>query len=102
MVGRGARNLILLSRSGASGTAAKALMAELSAQGVCVAAPEVDISKLDKLKNEIEKLKERMPPIRGCIQATVALRVRHTPFYFFFKSRFYSIDFAFSFPIPFL
>lgn len=93
MVGRGARNLILLSRSGASGKAAKALMAELSAQGICVATPAVDISNLDKLKNEIEKLKKRMPPIRGCIQATVALRVRHTPLYCFFKSRFYRIYF---------
>jgi hypothetical protein len=102
MVGRGARNLILLSRSGASGTAAKTLVAELSAQGVYVAAPAVDISNLNTLKNEIEKLKERMPQIRGCIQASVALRVRHTPLFCFVKSRFYSIYFRLSFSFPFV
>lgn len=99
MVGRGARNLILLSRSGARGTAAKALINELSVQGICVTAPAVDISNLNELKNEIEKLKGRMPPIRGCIQATVALRVRHTSLHCFFRITFLHTAFIF-FSIP--
>lgn len=81
MVSRGARNLILLSRSGAKVAAAKALVVELTSQGVCVATPPVDISNLSSLKQEMEKLEEHMPPIRGCIQATVALRVRIVPYY---------------------
>lgn len=81
MVSRGARNLILLSRTGAGGAAAKNLVARLISQGVCVATPSVDISNLSWLKKEINKLEERMPPIRGCIQATVALRVRLIRYY---------------------
>ncbi|ESZ93011.1 lovastatin nonaketide synthase [Sclerotinia borealis F-4128] len=74
MVSRGARHLVLLSRSGAQGTAAKDLVAELISQRVFVAAPVVDISNLSKLKQVIEALKDHIPPIRGCIQATVALK----------------------------
>lgn len=73
---RGARNLILLSRSGPRSSAAKALLQELGAKGVRVATPTVDISDLPSLQRELERLGERMPPIRGCIQATVAVRVR--------------------------
>lgn len=82
MVSRGARNLILLSRSGAGGAAAKDLVPKLISQGVFVATPSVDISNLSRLKQEMERLEERMPPIRGCIQATVALRVRQSPIIF--------------------
>jgi hypothetical protein len=76
MVSQGVRNLILLSRSGAKGDAAKALVSELEIQGVCVATPQVDISDLSSLMNTLEGLTESMPPVKGCIQATVALRVR--------------------------
>lgn len=73
MVGRGARHLILLSRSGPTTDTAKALVAELKMQSVNVATPRVDIGNLDALQEAIDSLS--MPPIRGCIQATVALRV---------------------------
>ncbi|KAL2759081.1 hypothetical protein ACRALDRAFT_1040872 [Sodiomyces alcalophilus JCM 7366] len=74
MVGRGAKNLILLSRSGVQTAAARLLVSELESQGVRVEAPPVDISHLEKLREVLESLKDTMPPIRGCIQATVALR----------------------------
>lgn len=79
IVNRGARNLILLSRSGAGTAAAKTLVAELTPQGASVATPSVDIGNLSRLKQKIEELEEQMPPIRGCIQATVALRVCLVP-----------------------
>lgn len=75
MVGRGAKNLILLSRSGVKTAAARLLVSELESQGVRVEAPPVDISDLEKLREVLESLKDTMPPIRGCIQATVTLRV---------------------------
>ena len=75
MASRGARNLVLLSRSGAKSNVAKALVSELEMQGVCVATPQVDIGDLTSLKHVLDDLAKSMAPIRGCIQATVALRV---------------------------
>lgn len=74
MASRGARNLVLLSRTGVKGNAAKALVCELGMQGICVATPEVDIGDLSSLTHVFDNLAKSMAPIRGCIQATVALR----------------------------
>ncbi|PQE15785.1 polyketide synthase protein [Rutstroemia sp. NJR-2017a BBW] len=74
MAKRGAKNLMLLSRSGAVSPAAKALVTELQMQGVTVVTPKLDISHLNNLKHTLEIYAKSMPPIRGCIQATVALR----------------------------
>lgn len=76
MMSRGARHLVLLSRSGAHRPNAKALVRELEAKGVCVAMPEVDIADINSLRSTLEKLRTTMPTIRGCIQATMVLRVR--------------------------
>ena len=75
MASRGAQNLVLLSRSGARSHSAKALVSELELQGVCVATPQVDIGDLTSLTHVLDDLAKSMAPIRGCIQATVALRV---------------------------
>jgi hypothetical protein len=76
MASRGARNLLLLSRSGAASAAAKSLVNELEQQGVLVSTPEIDISNGPKLDQLLKGLAKSMPPIKGCIQATAALRVR--------------------------
>ncbi|KAI0861213.1 KR domain-containing protein [Xylaria cubensis] len=73
-VSRGARYLILLSRSRVRSEAAKTLVHELQIQGVHVATPSVDLVDLERLKDVLGALAHSMPPIRGCIQATVALR----------------------------
>lgn len=73
---RGARHLVLLSRSGPVSDSAKALVEDLQSQGVHIEAPAIDITKLAELKSVLTRLAESMPPIRGCIQATVVLRVR--------------------------
>ncbi|KAL6236739.1 polyketide synthase dehydratase-domain-containing protein [Aspergillus navahoensis] len=70
----GARHLILLSRSGASTSAARDLVRELELQGVAVATPKVGISNLSSLGEVLAQLAETMPPVRGCIQATMVLR----------------------------
>ena len=75
MASRGARNLLLLSRSGAKSSVAKALVSDLETQGVCVVTPEVDIGNIDDLKHTLNDVAEFLPPVRGCIQATVILRV---------------------------
>lgn len=76
MASRGARNLIVLSRSGARSPQARSMVAELQQGGVRIAAPAIDISKVDSLRCTIAELTKTMPPIRGCIQGAVAVKVR--------------------------
>lgn len=78
MVRRGARNLILISRSGVQATTSKRLVDELNSQGVHVETPRVDISDELSLRTGLAKLSAVMPRIRGCIQASVGLRVSCT------------------------
>lgn len=81
MVDRGARHLIILSRSGPRTDAARSLVQELGSRGVHIATPEIDISDLRALQTSLAQLEGRhdMPPIRGCIQATVVLRDNFWP-----------------------
>ena len=78
MASRGARHFILLSRSGAKGTRAKAFVEELRSQGCHVEAPACDITQAEILKQVLEQCAKTMPSIRGCIQGTMVLRVRTT------------------------
>lgn len=80
MVSRGARNLILLSRSGVKSDAARCLVTELEMKGVKIAAPQCDIGDLNSLHQVLDHIADSMPPIKGCIQATVALRVCSSSF----------------------
>ena len=75
MVDRGARNLIILSRTGARSDSAKKLVAEVSALGARVEAPVCDIIQADSLKKVLAECTQTLPPIRGCIQCTMVLRV---------------------------
>ena len=75
MVSRGARNFILLSRSGPKGKEAMDLIEELKSHGVKIAAPPCDVSSEDELSTTIEKYRSTMPPVRGCIQASMVLKV---------------------------
>ncbi|KAJ5916858.1 polyketide synthase [Penicillium tannophilum] len=74
MVSRGARYLILLSRSGPKTAEAYKVIHELQEQGATVAAPQVDIGDLSKLKKVLAELSATMPPIRGCVQGALVLR----------------------------
>lgn len=76
MVSRGARHLLFLSRSGASSDAAKALVEELEAKSCHITVRICDVSDKEKLKETIEKYTSTMPPIMGCIQGAMELRVR--------------------------
>jgi NAD(P)-dependent dehydrogenase (short-subunit alcohol dehydrogenase family) len=76
MVSRGARYLLFLSRSGASSDAAKALVEELEAKSCHITVRICDVSDKEKLKETIEKYTSTMPPIMGCIQGAMELRVR--------------------------
>ena len=74
MAGRGAKNLILLSRSGPKRDAARTLIEELSALGVRVEAPPCDVTDPVSLQSVLDSCTKTMPPIKGCIQGTMVLR----------------------------
>ncbi|KAI9148331.1 Highly reducing polyketide synthase azaB [Paramyrothecium foliicola] len=74
LVDRGARNLILLARSGIRTQGAKDFVQELQSRGIIVATPPCDISDADALQVVLAECAEKMPPVRGAIQATMVLR----------------------------
>lgn len=76
MVSKGAKHLLLLSRSGANNTRSTSLIKELQNGGVHVYAPKCDISDSQSLQMVIDHCMVNMPPIRGCIQAAMDIRVR--------------------------
>ncbi|KAH8429183.1 uncharacterized protein LDX57_006852 [Aspergillus melleus] len=74
LVDRGARNLLLLSRSGARSAKAAELLQELSAKGASVMIPRCDVADADSLARALSECQERMPPFKGCIQCAMVLR----------------------------
>ncbi|KAL4905236.1 hypothetical protein BDW74DRAFT_178239 [Aspergillus multicolor] len=74
LVGRGARNLLLLSRSGPSTPAARELVNSLRADGVTIQAPPCNIADANSLCLALQDSSTSLPPIRGCIQAAMVLQ----------------------------
>ncbi|KAF2811141.1 reducing type I polyketide synthase [Mytilinidion resinicola] len=74
LVDRGARNLILLSRSGIRNETARDFVEELKQQDVLVKAPACDITDAAVLEEVIQQCTQEMPPIRGCFQGSMVLR----------------------------
>lgn len=73
MAQRGARHLILLSRSGPVSHAAQILVKELEGAGVTIRAPQCDVSNSDSLVAALDQCMD-MPPIKGCLQGTMVLQ----------------------------
>ncbi|KAH7303214.1 putative polyketide synthase [Stachybotrys elegans] len=75
MVSKGARHMILLSRSGpGSSDAVATFLEDLRSKGVTTFCPKCDIADAESLSAALEQCRERMPPIKGCLQATMVLR----------------------------
>jgi acyl carrier protein len=72
MVDRGARFLILLSRSGPKNKFAADLVSRLASKGARVETPACDVGDFEALKALLDNLHD-MPPIKGCIQASMVL-----------------------------
>lgn len=75
MADRGARNLILLSRSGPRNETAITFRKELEDRGVTVVTPACDITGLSSLELALAQCMQTMPSIKGCFQATAVLKV---------------------------
>lgn len=74
MADRGAKQLIVPSRSGAVSKAAVETVAQLTARGVTVIAPQCDVSSEASLSHVLEECARTMPPIKGCINAAMVLQ----------------------------
>ncbi|KAL6233132.1 hypothetical protein BDW75DRAFT_252201 [Aspergillus navahoensis] len=73
MASRGAKNLLLLSRSGPN-EEAQQVIGNLIKEGVRVEVRPCDISDYERLKHVLEDIGQTMPPIKGCIQSAMVLR----------------------------
>ncbi|KAI1374835.1 hypothetical protein F4677DRAFT_425067 [Hypoxylon crocopeplum] len=75
LVDRGARNLLVLSRSGPSSQAAADLVARFREQGVCVVAPCCDAASSSALSAALKSAYDQVKaPIKGCINASMVLQ----------------------------
>ncbi|KAL3473806.1 hypothetical protein BJX99DRAFT_272015 [Aspergillus californicus] len=75
LVDRGARNLLLLSRSGDRNPQAQEMVKYLARRNVRIFTPSCDISNSDSLRGALEPWQAQgLPPIKGCIQAAMILR----------------------------
>ncbi|KAF5531595.1 polyketide synthase [Fusarium napiforme] len=74
MADRGAKHLIVPSRTGATSQAAAHLVAELTSRGVNIVAPKCDVSVREDVTLMLEECSRTMPPIKGCINAAMVLQ----------------------------
>ncbi|KAI0201207.1 hypothetical protein F4808DRAFT_469860 [Astrocystis sublimbata] len=72
MASRGAKNIIVPSRSGSSSTAAKKTI--LALIGVNIYAPICDVGDAEITSTMLKECAQLMPPIKGCINAAMVLQ----------------------------
>jgi len=75
LASRGAKFLILLSRSGPRTAEAHELLAELAEKHVHVETPRCDVSNRAALRSVLAGCAKRMPHIKGCIQSSMVMNV---------------------------
>jgi acyl transferase domain-containing protein/acyl-CoA synthetase (AMP-forming)/AMP-acid ligase II/NADPH:quinone reductase-like Zn-dependent oxidoreductase/acyl carrier protein len=72
LVEKGARHLVLLSRSGAS-SAGEEVAADVAAKGAKVVTIQADVSNESDLARALSEIRDTMPPLRGVIHAAGVL-----------------------------
>ncbi|MCD2512437.1 type I polyketide synthase [Comamonas endophytica] len=73
LAAKGARHLVLISRSGPSADAAKAAIARLEQQGVKVHAAACDITDRQALAGLLADIGRSMPPLKGIVHAATVI-----------------------------
>ena len=73
MVSRGARHLVLLSRSGPKSDADRAAVAEMMATGAKVLLAQTDVADLTAVHRLMDRLKSEMPPLAGVIHGAAVM-----------------------------
>ncbi|KAI1774512.1 hypothetical protein F4818DRAFT_64374 [Hypoxylon cercidicola] len=74
MTDRGAKHLIVPSRSGSSKPVVAQVISELTKRGANVVAPKCDVSSAESLAKVLEECARTMPPVKGCINAAMVLQ----------------------------
>ncbi|KAI9832015.1 MAG: hypothetical protein M1819_004559 [Sarea resinae] len=74
MAKNGGKNLIFLSRNGATSESARALVSDLKDLGVNVAVYRCDVSSDGDLAKALEQSRREMPPIRGVVHGGMVLK----------------------------
>ncbi|MFP5390881.1 MAG: SDR family NAD(P)-dependent oxidoreductase [Gammaproteobacteria bacterium] len=73
LVGKGARHLVLMSRSGVQDAHAAAAVEEMRALGVTVRVGALDIADRQRMQEELAIVAHTMPPVRGVIHSAMVL-----------------------------
>jgi phthiocerol/phenolphthiocerol synthesis type-I polyketide synthase C len=73
LVEKGARNLVLLSRRGATGTEAETAVTDLAARGIRVWARACDVSDESAMDEVFAEMAAELPPLRGVIHAAAVI-----------------------------
>lgn len=73
LVSKGARHLVLLSRSGSVATESIEAIAALEAHGVAVLAKACDVTDLAALESVFNQMRASMPPLRGLVHAAAVI-----------------------------
>lgn len=76
MVAKGARNLVLLSRSGLHSSRLLSFVEELRRGGATIYSPRCNIANAASVQEVVAYCEAHLPPIKGCIQAAMDIRVR--------------------------
>ncbi len=71
--GKGARNLVLISRGGPASEEARAGIAALTASGVRVHAAACDVTDAQAMEQLLADVARDMPPLRGIVHAAVVI-----------------------------
>ncbi|RAH59477.1 polyketide synthase [Aspergillus piperis CBS 112811] len=74
LVSRGARNILILSRSGGKDAESRKYLDQLKAGGLNVQVYACDVAEEGELSTALTDAAHHMPPIRGCIQAAMVLQ----------------------------
>lgn len=77
---KGAKNLVLVSRSGASTENAKKAIEEIKLKGVNVEVCRCDVSDKQSVEQQLVPLLSRLPPARGVVYGAMVLRVSTSTF----------------------
>lgn len=75
MVSRGAKHLIFLSRTGKVTQPVQDMISSLDVKGCDVKIFACDVSDIDSLRSVFEECRRTLPPIKGCIQLSMVLKV---------------------------
>lgn len=75
MASRGARSLIFLSRSGRITEPVESMVADLKNLSCGVHIFTCDVADAERLRDVVQECSRTLPPIKGCIQGSMALKV---------------------------